>query len=199
MSDRTEADEPMSDDDLRACDDHALLARSSTGDTGAFGELVHRHQQAALRVATVIIGSTEEAKDVVQDALIKVHRRQHTYRARGSVRSWMLRIVANEAKNHARGRARRRLRDDRAARMSPTAAEGADVAAMARLSSDAMMQALHRLRETDRDVLSCRYIVGLDEQETAAVLGLRRGTVKSRTSRALERLRTAIGSAEETP
>lgn len=142
----------------------------------------------------VITGSAEEAKDIVQDALVKTHSGLGSYRASGSVRSWMLRIVANEAKNHARSRARRRRRDERDARTTRATSPGADVEAIDRVEHDAVMRALRRLGDTDRDVLSCRFVVGLDEAETAAVLGIPRGTVKSRTSRALGRLRTTLGS-----
>ncbi len=187
----------MSHGDLRDCDDRLLLSRSLDGDVDAFGELVRRHQRAALRLAAVIIGSTEEANDIVQDAFVKTHTRLSSYRARGSVRSWMLRIVANEAKNHGRGRARRRRRDDRDVRMTRTLSPGADVEAIRRLDQDAAMHALRRLGDSDRDVLSCRFVVGLDEAETAAVLDLPRGTVKSRTSRALGRLRASLDTTIE--
>ncbi len=187
----------MSHGDLRDCDDRLLLSRSRDGDVEAFGELVRRHQRAALRVATVIIGSTEEAHDIVQDALVKTHAHLSSYRARGSVRSWMLRIVANEAKNHGRGRARRRRRDTRDISMTRAESPGADVEAIRRLESDQVMRALHGLGDSDRDVLGCRFVVGLDEAETAAVLGLPRGTVKSRTSRALGRLRATLDAATE--
>ncbi len=59
--------------ELTECDDVVLLSRSRSGDVAAFGELVRRHQDAALRLAAVIGGSTEEAKDIVQDAFVSVH------------------------------------------------------------------------------------------------------------------------------
>ena len=59
--------------ELTECDDVVLLSRSRSGDVAAFGELVRRHQDAALRLAAVIGGSTEEAKDIVQDVFVSVH------------------------------------------------------------------------------------------------------------------------------
>jgi RNA polymerase sigma-70 factor (ECF subfamily) len=56
-----------------------------------------------------------------------------------------------------------------------------------------LLAALSSLREDDRAVLGCRYLAGLSESETAAALGLRHGTVKSRTARALDRLRAVVG------
>ena len=143
----------------------------------------------------MISGSTEEAKDIVQDAFVKVHSRLDSYRGAGSVRSWMLRVVANEAKNHVRGRVRRIRRDDRHSGLSVRIAEGVDAVVERQLDHEALARALGRLSGTDRDVLGCRFVAGLSESETADVLGVATGTVKSRTSRALGRLQHAFDSA----
>ena len=173
-------------------DDDALAARARAGDTAAFGELVRRHQQAALRVAAVICGSTEDARDVVQDAMVKAHRSLATHRGDGAIRSWLLRVVANEAKNHVRSRVRRLRRDDRHAGLQVRVAAGADEPALDRIDHAVLAAALGELRHDDRAVLGCRFVAGLSEAETADVLGLPTGTVKSRTSRALGRLRALM-------
>lgn len=185
----------MSHGARRDCDDELLLSRSRDGDIDAFGELVRRHQHAATRVAAVIVGSSEEARDIVQDAFVKAHAHLGSYRARGSVRSWMLRIVANESKNHLRSRDRRRRRDDRAARSVDCVVDGADVEAIGRLEHDTVMRALQAMDHADREILGCRYVAGLNEAATAAALGLAKGTVKSRSSRALGRLRSTLESS----
>ena len=154
----------------------------------AFGELVRRHQQAALRLAAVIGGSTEEAKDIVQDAFVKVHANLDSYRGSGSVRSWMLRVVANDAKNHVRSRVRRMRRDDRHARLSVSVGGGSRCRRERHWEHEALVAALQRLSRDDRDVLGSRFVAELSEAETAEVLGIALGTVKSRTSRALGRL-----------
>jgi len=174
--------------ELTECDDAVLLSRSRSGDVGAFGELVRRHQSSALRLAAVIGGSTEEAKDIVQDAFVSVHANLASYRGSGSVRSWMLRVVANHAKNHVRGQARRRHRDDLHARLNTRPLEGTDAIAERQLEREALIEALGRLSHDDREVLGSRFMAGLSEAETAEVLGVALGTVKSRTSRALGRL-----------
>src|SRR5262245_51795666 len=173
---------------VAADDDVALLTRAADGDLAAYGELTARHQRAALRVAAVICGSTDDASDIVQDALVELHSRLHTYRGTGSVRSWMLRVVANRAKNHVRGDARRRRRDDRDARLAIRNDDGADELAERRLEYEELAGALARLSERDREVLGCRFVVGLSEAETAETLGIPLGTVKSRAARALGRL-----------
>jgi RNA polymerase sigma-70 factor, ECF subfamily len=178
--------------ELAECDDATLLARARGDDRAAFAQLVKRHQSAALRVASVICGSTTEAEDIVQDSMVDLHRHLDSYRGSGSVRSWMLRIVANHAKNHVRSRVRRLHRDDHHARLQLRPVEGADQAAEVKLEHEALASALRHLTEQDRAVLGCRFVAGLSEAETAEVLGTPVGTVKSRTSRALERLQRQL-------
>jgi RNA polymerase sigma factor (sigma-70 family) len=182
--------------ELTECDDMVLLSRSRGGDVDAFGELVRRHQVSALRLAAVIGGSTEEAKDIVQDAFVSVHASLASYRGSGSVRSWMLRVVANHAKNHVRSQARRRHRDDVHARLNTRPLEGADAVAERQLEREALIDAMRRLSRDDRQVLGSRFIAGLSEAETADVLGVAVGTVKSRTSRALGRLQHEFDISE---
>lgn len=180
--------------ELADCDDLTLLTRAREDDHAAFAQLVRRHQNAALRVAAVICGSTTEAEDVVQDSMVDMHRHLGSYRGTGSVRSWMLRIVANRAKNHVRGRLRRLRRDDHHARLNVRTADGADTTTEARLEHEQLVVALRRLSPQDREVLGCRFVAGLSEAETADVLGIPVGTVKSRTSRALARLQRELES-----
>lgn len=182
----------MPTSDLTVFDDEVLVRRVRAGDRDAFGELVARHQRAALRVAAVVSGSTEEANDIVQNAMVKVYGGIGTYRGSSAVRSWMLRIVANEAKNHVRGRVRRLRRDDRIARRELLVSPGAELDAVDRLEHEDLAAALGRLGAKDRAVLGCRFVADLSEAETSEVLGIARGTVKSRTSRALDRLRLEL-------
>ncbi len=175
-------------------DDEALVARALAGDDEAFGALVRRHQSAALRLAAGICGSTEEARDIVQDALVKGHRRLRSWRGDAPVRSWLLRIVVNDARNAVRSRSRRRERERRFEALRVGAGPdpvGEQVAADE--EGRAMLRLLAGLDERDRAVLSCRFVAGLSEAETALALDLPVGTVKSRTARALERARALAG------
>jgi RNA polymerase sigma factor (sigma-70 family) len=177
---------------LAECDDTELLSRAREGDREAFGELVRRHQGAARRVAAIVSGSTEEADDIVQDAFVSVHRGLASYRGSGSVRSWMLRAVANTAKNSRRGARRRVRREDREAALSIREAAPADEAVMTWAELRELADALVTLSPRDREVLGCRFVAGLTEAETAEVLDVPVGTVKSRTARALARLQDAL-------
>jgi RNA polymerase sigma factor (sigma-70 family) len=178
--------------DLETCSDDKLMVRARAGESAAFGELVRRHQRAALRVAAVVSGSTAEAFDISQEGLVKAYQSTASYRGTGSVRSWMLRIVANEAKNEVRGRVRRLSRNDRHAGLQLRVADGVDDSVVERIEHEELITALAKLRDEDRAVLGCRFVAELSEAETATVLGIAPGTVKSRTSRALRRLRTQM-------
>jgi RNA polymerase sigma factor (sigma-70 family) len=182
---------------LADVEDLELLARALAGEDVAFGELLRRHQGAALRVAAVIAGSTDAAADIVQDAFVKAHGRLSTFRGDGSVRSWLLRVVANEAKNHVRSRGRRWRLEDRHFRLEVRSGESAELVAERRLEHERVAEALGRLERPDRAVLGCRFLAGLSEAESAAVLGVPVGTVKSRTSRALDRLTRELAATGE--
>ena len=160
-------------------------------------ELSNSGQGAALRVAAVIAGSTDEAADIVQDAFVKAHDRLGTFRGDGSVRSWLLRVVANGAKNHVRGRHRRLRLEDRHFRLDVRSGESVELAAEQRFEHERVVDALGRLGRRDREVLGCRFLAGLSEAESAEVLGVPVGTVKSRTSRALDRLTRELNPTDD--
>jgi RNA polymerase sigma-70 factor (ECF subfamily) len=172
--------------------DSDLVTRARAGDNASFGALVGRYQHAALRLAAAISGSVDDAADIAQEAFVKAHRSLPKLTDPTMVRSWVLRIVANEAKNHLRGRDRSRRRDDRYG--SWVVAEVPDPETSALSSEDArnLSLALGRIAARDRQVLAYRYFAGLSEVETAVAVGVPVGTVKSRTARALTRLRIEL-------
>ena len=171
------------------------MARAKQGDEPAYEELVRMHQNIAFRVALVAGLDAAEAEDAVQDGFVKAYRSLSRFRADAPFRPWLLAIVANEARNRRRSAGRRAALAVRAA--STDASGGAAPSPEAALLDDerrtTLLTALDRLRDHDRQVLCCRFLLDLSEAETGAALGLRRGTVKSRTSRALERLRAELG------
>jgi RNA polymerase sigma-70 factor (ECF subfamily) len=172
--------------------DTDLVASARAGDNAAFGALVGRYQTAALRLATAISGSSVDAADIAQEAFVKAHRSLGRLTDPTMVRSWMLRIVANEAKNNLRGRDRRRERDERYGSWVVSAAPDPEASALDAAAARDLAVALGRMGVRDRQVLAYRYFAGLSETETAAAAGIAVGTVKSRTARALARLRTEM-------
>jgi RNA polymerase sigma-70 factor (ECF subfamily) len=172
--------------------DTDLVVRARAGDGAAFGALVGRYQRAAVRLATAISGSPADAADIAQEAFVKAHRSLSKLTDPTMVRAWMLRIVANEAKNHLRGRDRRRRRDQRYGSWVVGAVPDPEASALNAEAARGLAIALGRIGDRDRQVLAYRYFAGLTEAETAAAAGVAIGTVKSRTARALTRLRTEM-------
>jgi RNA polymerase sigma-70 factor (ECF subfamily) len=155
-----------------------------------YDQLVREHQGIAFRTAYVITGSAADAEEVVQDAFVKAYRARGRFRSGAPFRPWLLAIVANEARNRRRATGRRARLSLQLAEERPSggAAPSPEVALLAREERAELLAAVDRLGEEQRAAVACRYFLGLSEAETAAVLGCRPGTVKSRLSRALARL-----------
>ncbi len=173
-----------------------LLALARGGDADAFAELVRAHQDIAFRTAMLITRNAADAEDAAQDAFVKAWRALPRFRAGQPLRPWLLTIVANQARDRRRSEGRREGLWLRAAgeerRSEGGAASSPDAALLAGTARADLLEALGGLREEDRLVLGCRFLLDLGEAETAAALGVRPGTVKSRTSRALGRLREVV-------
>ncbi len=178
-------------------DESTLVRRARGGDRDAYAALVRRHQAVALRVAA-LAGPTADVEDAVQEAFVKAHRALGRYDERRPFRPWLLAIVANEARSRGRSAQRAAALTDRAATLA--AAEGggasAEESALRRIGAGPLAAAVATLRPDEQELLVCRFVLDLSEEETAAALGVRRGTVKSRASRALARLRAIL---EEEP
>ena len=183
----------------RPLDEAELVERARHGDLDAWETIVRTYQGIAFRTAYVLCGSAPDAEEAAQDGFVKAYRALGRFRRGAPLRPWLLRIVANEARNRRRSAGRReRLAVRAAAEDRPgDAVPSPEAALLARESQQRLLAAVERLSQEHRDVIACRYFLGLDEAETAAALGVRRGTAKSRLSRALERLRDELG--EERP
>jgi RNA polymerase sigma factor (sigma-70 family) len=174
-------------------DDQALIARARGGDLDAYGALVARHQDVAFRTAYVISGDAADAEEAAQDAFVKAHAALGRFRAGAPWRPWLLTIVANEARNRRRSAGRRDQLAVRAAAAEPSlVSASAESAVLLADRREALHGALARLEDRDRQVVFLRFFLDLTEAETAAALGCRPGTVKSRLHRALERLRAHL-------
>lgn len=159
----------------------------------AYEELVERHQAIAFRVACLITHSAHDAEEAAQDGFVKAYRSLGRFRAGAPFRPWLLRIVANEAHNRRVSSERReRLALRVGAEPLDAVADAAETDAIAIGEREKLRAAVARLGERDRLAIEARFFLELSEAETAAALGIRRGTVKSRLSRALDRLRKEI-------
>jgi len=179
----------------RPLDERELIASAQHGDTRAFEQLVRIHQGIALRVAYLVVRNPTEAEDVTQDAFIKAYRSLGRFRDESPFRPWLLKIVRNEALNRVRSTKRRDQLAIRAGRdpVSGDAALSPEAEVLTSEESRQLLALIDGLPEKYRSVVVHRYLLDMSEQETSQILGVPPGTVKSRTSRALERLRGALG------
>ncbi len=163
------------------------------GDAGAYGELVARHRTSALRVATVVLGSASDADDVVQVASERAWRSIGVVDPNRGFRTWFLQIVANSARNDRRARGRRRAAELRvAARPVDGSVPEPETSTVTHAERDVVIAAMNRLDGDARLVIALRHFEQLTEAEMADVMACPPGTVKSRLSRAMDRLRAEL-------
>lgn len=186
--------------------DHELIVAAIAGDAASFGRLVGRYQRDAVRIAAMALGSGADADDVAQDAFVKVHHALPTFDLTAPFKPWLYRIVVNTARTRQRSGARRaKLRMKVALSGGPEASatdeDPADVAVLLDRRQQ-VVEAINQLSPDDRLILTYRWFDQMTEAEMAEALDCPPGTVKSRLSRAMGRLRAEMtremGAANET-
>lgn len=181
-------------EEYAACPDAELLARYRDGDPEAFGELFRRHRNRMWAVAVRILGDREAAADCVQEAFVSAFRRAGSFRGEAAVTTWLHRIVVNACLDRMR-RERHVVRrvGDLGELDLP---DGTDRHASAEAVLD-VRSALARLPETQRVALVLVDMHGLSVAETAEILGVAEGTVKSRCFRGREALAELLRPSRE--
>ncbi len=169
--------------------DRELIRKARQGDETACEELVQRYQEAAFRLAYLLLGDPHEAEDAVQEAFIQFFRTLERFDAALPVRPWLLRITTNQAHNRHRAASRhvnalRRLLPNTSVEVT-TPHDHAEQA----WTEQTLWQAIRQLEIADQEVIYLRYYLALSEEEMAQTLHVAPGTVKSRLHRALARLR----------
>jgi RNA polymerase sigma factor (sigma-70 family) len=172
-----------------------LIARARRGDGVAFGALVEADLPSMVRLAAVVSGNAADAEDIVQEALTKVLQSLRRFDENRPFRPWFATIVANQARNWKRSRGRRLRLVQRIAVQAQLPERFVEEIVLEADEGSRVVAALQALDQHDREILALRFLVGLSE--SADALGLALGTVKSRTSRALERMRTQWESAND--
>ena len=173
--------------------EHNLIAQAQRGDEAAWETLVREHQEAAFRLAYLILGDPAAAEDAAQDAFIRAYRAIGRFDASRPLRPWLLSITANLARNRIRSAARYLGALQRLVRMQPAGVAGDPGPQANNLElSTTLWQAVRRLGQADQEVIYFRYFLAMSESETAQGINVRPGTVKSRLHRALRRLREVV-------
>ena len=181
MTDLTIADAPASDTTVRL---------AAAGDEAAFAVLVSAHHASMARVAYAITGDGEIASDAVQSAWSIAWRRLGTLREPATVRSWLVAIAANEARQALRKRGSRTIVDISEVLETSGGGNPAD-----RIETLDLARVLRGLKPDDRALLALRFVAGLDSTEIATHLHLSPSGVRSRLARLIERLRTELDHA----
>ncbi|MUL67025.1 RNA polymerase sigma factor SigM [Mycobacterium sp. CBMA 234] len=169
-----------------AATDAELLAAHVAGDRYAFEELFYRHHHQLYRLARLTSYDPQDAADALQDALFSAHRHAPRFRHESSVRSWLSRIVVNSCLD--------RLRHNRFHRTEELSDATCRIADPARHVETAIVieRALLRLPIAQRAAVVAVDMQGYSVAETAAMLGVPEGTVKSRCSRARAKLAQSL-------
>ena len=176
--------------------DAELLRRHVTGDAEAFGQLFLRHRDRLWAVALRTMGDADEAADALQDAMISAFRRAADFRGDSAVTTWLHRIVVNACLDRMRRRAARPVAGgehdlDLLAR-TPQATPDTDVALD-------VLAALRTLGPDQRAALVMVDMLGYSVADTAEILGVSPGTVKSRCARGRARLLPQLAHLRNQP
>lgn len=154
--------------------------------------LIEPHLEAGYRLAYLMLGDEEEARDAVQDALVRAWRNFDRFDRSLPVRPWWMRIVANTARNRLRSVSRYMAAVARANRPEYGQVRSAEAEYGEGQRAARVWQAISKLPLGFQEVLYLRYFLDMGAGECALTLGLAVGTVKSRTHRALGRLQRVI-------
>jgi RNA polymerase sigma-70 factor, ECF subfamily len=172
-------------------DEPTLVRRAAKGDEAAWQSLMILHQEAVFRLAYLLLGDPDDAQDVAQEAFLRAWRHLRTFDATRPLRPWLLGISANLARNRRRSAGRYIAALLRAFRDEPAAERIEDQSARS-LQADELWKAVQKLNLVDQQIVYLRYFLELPVAETSQILQIPEGTVKSRLSRALEKLREII-------
>lgn len=172
-------------------DETTLIRRAAQGDTMAWEPLMRAHQEAIFRLAFLLLGDPDDADDIAQETFVRAWNHLRRFDAARPLRPWLLRIAANLAHNRHRSAGRyldALLRTFRA----EAPASGIEENSVQNIESQQVWQAVRRLNLADQQIIYLRYFLDLPVSETAQIMQVAEGTVKSRLNRALKRLRDVI-------
>ena len=194
---------------MKEQEDSALVSLAVDGDQRAFRELVERHQARAFRTALSILKHEEQARDVAQDAFVKIYTKLPEFRGQAAFTTWLHRIVSNLSIDRLRKTKRHGEveYDDARTHGVSDSASGPTLAsvyldgpgrALERSELRTQMgRALQTLSDSHREVLLMREIDGLSYEELAEALEVAKGTVMSRLYYARKKLQSALKEAQE--
>ncbi len=166
----------------------AIVERACSGDEEAFAAIAGTYERDMVRVAYGICGEPDLARDAVQSALVIAWRKLGSVREPERVRSWLVAVAANEARQLVRRRRPLRLV---ALAVDPPGSDGPDAPGV--IGRVDLANALRRLSADDRRIVALRYGCDMDSAEIGRIVGVSASGVRSRLARAIDRLRKELG------
>ena len=181
--------------------DARLAERIRLGQAEALGELYDRYASTALATALRVVGSREEAEDVVHEAFVAVWRKIDRFDAeRGALRAWLMTVVRNRAIDRVRARRPKMDLEDADERsLLRTGPNPTWEAALARASASEIQVALASLPDEQRQAVELAYFEGYTYREVAELTGVPAGTANGRLRLALAKLREALQGSSGAP
>ncbi|MFO0549246.1 MAG: sigma-70 family RNA polymerase sigma factor [Polyangiaceae bacterium] len=201
------ADPSASNRELRAREaeeDRALIAQAQKGNMAAFRRLVDRHQRRAFAIALGLVRDENDAREIVQEAFLRVYKGLATFEGGSSFFTWLYRIVTNLSIDLMRKPGRRAAELDETRNVSEESAEsdlalvsridGADPVDVVRRKEIAtrIHAALDSLPSYHRAVILMREVEGLSYEEMAEAMGVSKGTIMSRLFHARQKMQKAL-------
>lgn len=172
-------------------DERDWVVATRDGNMDAWEQLVRAHQQSIYRLAYLLLGDADDAEDVAQETFLRAYHALGRFDPERPLRPWLMRITTNLCHNWRRKLGRYMAGLQKMMRSEETVSFAAHQIE-ARIEAEMLWKAVRRLRTEDQHVLYLRYFLECSEIETAEVLSVAHGTVKSRQHRALARLRELL-------
>ncbi len=185
--------------------DSALILRAQSGDSTAFRQLVERHQRAAFSVAVALVKDEQDAREVVQEAFVRVYKGLPQFQGGSSFFTWLYRIVTNLSIDHIRRPSRKETELDESLPL-----DAAEHAPIARPDGADPLDSVHRgelrqrieaalaeLPDYHRGVIVMREVHGMSYEEMAEAMGVSKGTIMSRLFHARRKLQKALADCYE--
>lgn len=171
-----------------------LIEQARRGDQAAWSTLVTQHQEAVFRLTYLLLGDPDEANDAAQDAFIRAFQALDRFDSDRALRPWLLSIAANQARNRRRamGRYLAALKRVFQSEEPDLVTPGPGNQHQQQWEARTLWRAIRRLKTDDQEIIYLRYFLSLSVAETAEAVDIAPGTVKSRLSRALQRLQIVI-------
>lgn len=172
-------------------DEPTLIRHAMNGDVAAWEPLMREHQNAVFRLCYLLLGDPDDAEDVAQETFLRAWKHLKGFDAARPLRPWLLSIASNLASNRRRSAGRYFAALVRAFRDEPASVRIEEKSAQ-KLEANELWHAVQKLGAEDQRIIYLRYFLDLPVAETAQALQIAEGTVKSRLSRAVEKLRKII-------